>query len=226
MENEIVEVKRIFKDPVSGLTHLLGAVLAIAGTVVLIVFAALQHKVWHVVTFSIFGAGMILLYTASTLYHLILASPKANQVLRNIDHSMIYLLIAGTYTPICLIPLRGWIGWTIFGIVWFLAIAGIATSFIPSFLNKVPRWIYTGLYLLMGWISVAVIYPIIKAIGWNFVLWLLYGGAMYSIGAIIYALKKPNFSKWFGFHEIFHLFIIAGTAMHFYAMIKFILPLP
>lgn len=219
------ERKKIFKDPFSGLTHLIGAVLAIVGTIILIVQAAWQNKVWHVVSFSIFGASMILLYTASALYHLIPAKPNAEKVLRNIDHSMIYLLIAGTYTPICLVALRGWIGWTIFGIVWFLAAAGIGISFIPSFLSRVPRWIYTGFYLLMGWLSALAAYPIAQKVGWDFFWWLLAGGAMYSAGAIVYAAKKPNFTSWLGFHEIFHLFIIAGTAFHFFAILRYISPL-
>ena len=217
--------KKHLKDPFSGIAHLIGAVLAIAGTVVLIVFSALQNKVWHVVSFSIFGACMILLYVSSALYHLISSNQKVNNVFRIIDHSMIYLLIAGTYTPICLIILRNWIGWTIFGIVWILAIVGISTSCIPSFLKTIPRWFYTSLYLIMGWISALAINPIIKSAGLDFAFWLLAGGIMYSIGAIIYAIKKPNFSKWFGFHEIFHLFILAGTLIHFFAMLFFALPL-
>lgn len=226
-EQKIIAPRRnIFKDPFSGLSHLAGAIFAIAGTIFLIVQAACQNKVWHVVSFSIFGTSMILLYTASTLYHLIPAKPGTEKVLRNIDHSMIYLLIGGTYTPICLVALRGWIGWTIFGVVWLLALVGISTSFIPSFLLKVPRWVYTGFYLLMGWLSILAAYPIAQKAGWNFLSWLLAGGIMYSVGAIIYAKKKPNFYFWFGFHEIFHLFIIAGTAFHFFAILRYILPLP
>ena len=217
---------KIFKDPVSGFTHLGGAFLAIAGMTILIVFSAMQGKVWHVVSFSIFGAGMVLLYGASALYHLPNYSERANSVMRNLDHAMIYILIAGSFTPICLVALRNWMGWTLFGIVWAVAATGIPVQFIPQFLKKVPRWFYTGVYVSMGLLSLLVVKPLVARVGWPFIFWIVGGGALYIIGAIIYTLKKPNFGKHFGFHELFHIFILAGTILHYFGMLFYILPLP
>ena len=139
------------KDPISGLTHCIGACLAIVGLVLLVCKASLAGTAWHIVSFSIFGAGMIFLYTASTLYHWLPLSDKGTLLFRKIDHMMIFVLIAATYTPVCLIPLRGGWGWSIFGLIWGLAIAGI---FIKFFWIKAPRWLSTSIYIGMGWMAI------------------------------------------------------------------------
>ena len=210
------------KDPVSGLTHFAGALLSVAALVLLVCFSALHATAWHVVSFSIFGASLILLYTASSLYHLLPLSEKATMIFRKIDHMMIFVLIAGTYTPLCLVPLRGAWGWSLFGTVWGLAFAGIAMK---VFWLYAPRWLYTSIYLGMGWIVVIAIMPLIKTMPANGVLWLAAGGASYSIGAVIYAIKKPNITKAFGFHEIFHIFVILGSISHFWMMFRYVLNL-
>ena len=148
------------KDPVSGFTHLFGAVLSIVGLVFLIIVPAIysNEKAWDIVSFTIFGVGLILLYTFSSLYHLLNVGQTATRVLRKFDHIMIYVLIASTYTPICLGPLRGGWGWSIFGIVWGLAIIGIILT--ATWINA-PRWLTTGIYLAMGWTVIVAVYPMI-----------------------------------------------------------------
>jgi hemolysin III len=207
------------KDPVSGLTHFAGALLSIAALVLLVCFSALHATAWHVVSFSIFGASLILLYTASSLYHLLPLSEKATTIFRKIDHMMIFVLIAGTYTPLCLVPLRGAWGWSLFGTIWGLAFAGITMK---VFWLHAPRWLYTSIYLGMGWIVVVALMPLDKIIPGG-IPWLAAGGAFYSIGAVIYAIKKPNISKAFGFHEIFHIFVILGSISHFWLMFRYVL---
>ncbi|WP_319471013.1 hemolysin III family protein [uncultured Pseudodesulfovibrio sp.] len=204
------------RDPVSGLTHCIAAALAVFATVLLILRSVSPVMPWHIVTFSIFGGGMILLYTASTLYHWLPLSDKGILVLRRVDHSMIFFYIAATYTPICLIPLRGPWGWSIFGVIWGLALAGIV---LKVFWMTAPRWLSTAIYLAMGWLVLVGIYPLTQNMSLAAFLWLLGGGVVYSIGAVVYALKWPDpFPKVFGFHEIFHIFVIGGSFCHFVVM--------
>ncbi len=208
------------RDPMSGLTHCIGAALAVLGTVLLIMRSVNPAMPWHIVTFSIFGGGMILLYTASTLYHWLPLSEKGIRVLRRVDHSMIFFYIAATYTPICLIPLRGPWGWSIFGVIWGLAFLGIGMK---VFWLHAPRWFSTGIYLAMGWLVMVGIYPLYLALSGAALTWLVAGGVLYSLGAVIYALKWPDpLPKFFGFHEIFHLFVIGGSFCHFVMMYWFI----
>ncbi|AMK10688.1 PAQR family membrane homeostasis protein TrhA [Pseudodesulfovibrio indicus] len=207
---------RTLRDPISGLTHCIAAGLAVLGTVLLIERSLDPTLPWHIVTFSIFGGGMILLYTASTLYHWLPVSEEWVRVLRRVDHSMIFFYIAATYTPICLIPLRGPWGWSMFGSVWGLALAGIVMKI---FWMNAPRWLSTGLYLGMGWLVLVGIYPLTQAMSAASIAWLVAGGVVYSLGAVIYALRWPDpFPKRFGFHEIFHLFVIGGSFCHFVLM--------
>jgi len=208
-------------DPISGLTHFIGALFSVAGLVLLVVYGAKYGTAWHVVSFSIFGASLILLYSASTLYHWLPLKPPAREILRKIDHMMIYVLIAGTYTPICLIPIRGGWGWSLFGSIWGLAILGII---LKIFWMNAPRWLYTSFYVFMGWLAVIAFYPLVIAISWSGLFWLVAGGVLYSLGAVIYGLKKPSITPNFGFHEIFHLFVMAGSLSHFILMWFFILP--
>ncbi len=199
------------KDPISGFSHLFGAILSVIGLVFLIIYACFYGEgAWDIVSFTIFGSGLILLYTSSSLYHLLNLGSKATKLFRKLDHIMIYVLIAATYTPICLGPLRGGWGWSIFGVVWFLAIIGI---FLTIFWLNAPRWLTTGLYLAMGWTVIVAAYPMITTFyslnSLGSLLWLLAGGIFYTIGAILYGLKWPHFkNKYFGFHELFHIFIL------------------
>ena len=215
------------KDPVSGITHLVGAVLSTIGLVLLIVFCALysNEKAWDIVSCTIFGTALILLYLFSTLHHMLNLGEKGTRVFRKFDHIMIYVLIASTYTPICLGPLRGGWGWSIFGVVWALAILGIVLT---SVWLKAPRWLTTTIYLIMGWTVLVAIYPMItifQQLGqFSSLIWLLLGGIFYTIGAIIYGLKWPSLkNKYFGFHEIFHLFVLAGSLFHYWFIIHYVL---
>lgn len=214
------------KDPVSGFTHLFGAVLSIVGLVFLIIVPAIysNEKAWDIVSFTIFGVGLILLYTFSSLYHLLNVGQTATRVLRKFDHIMIYVLIASTYTPICLGPLRGGWGWSIFGIVWGLAIIGIILT--ATWINA-PRWLTTGIYLAMGWTVIVAVYPMITTFSrldaLSSLLWLLTGGIFYTIGAVIYGLKWPHLkNKYFGFHEIFHIFVLLGSFCQYWFIIKYL----
>lgn len=214
-------MKARMREPVSGLTHLIGAVLSAVGLILMIYYAVEVGTVWHIVSFSIFGGSLILLYTASTLYHLLNISEKGVRVLRKIDHMMIYVLIAGTYTPICLIPLRGGWGYSLLITIWGIAITGIIMKLLWF---DAPRWLYTIFYLAMGWLVVIALWPMAKTIPTAGVLWLIAGGLLYTIGAVIYGTKWPPLkSKIFGFHEIFHLFVLYGSFCHFWLMFRYLL---
>jgi hemolysin III len=209
------------KEPLSGFLHLIGAFLAIPALIVLIVTG--QESVWKIVSFSIYGASMFLLYLFSTLYHWL---PKEaggkNQVFRKLDHLAIYLLIAGTYTPFCLNTLRGPWGWSIFGVVWGLAVVGMAIQGV--FIN-VWRWLTTTVYVVMGWVIVIALKPLLANLSWNGFLLLLGGGVIYSIGGVIYTIKKPNLFKNFGYHELWHIFVLGGSICHFLALLFYVAPM-
>lgn len=200
--------------PWSAITHGVGAVLAILGTVLLLVKAALTGAdAWKLVSFAIYGASMIGLYTASTLYHCVNTTVAGRIALRKYDHISIYFLIAGTYTPICLTALRGPWGWSLFGVIWALTVAGTAMALV--WINC-PRWLTSGIYLAMGWLAVIAIYPIWQTMGGAGLFWLLLGGLLYTAGGVLYALKWPGRDNpRFGCHEIFHVFIVLGSVAHF-----------
>ena len=214
------------KDPVSGISHLIGAVLSVAGLVLLIVFSALYGEgAWDVVSFTVFGVGLVLLYTFSSLYHMLNLGEKGTRVFKKFDHMMIYVLIAASYTPICLGPLRGPWGWSIFGVVWGLAVIGIILTAVWI---KAPRWLTTSIYIGMGWLVIIMAYPLVNTFieleALFSLLWLLIGGIFYTIGGVIYGLKKfPFTTKNFGFHEIFHIFVMLGSFCQFWFVFKYLL---
>lgn len=205
--------------PWSAITHGAGALLAVWGTILLLLRAwGLGGSGWHYVTFSIYGISMIGLYTASTLYHCINTSVGGRIALRKFDHASIYLLIAGTYTPICLVALRGPWGWTLFGIIWGLALMGLAMTML--WINA-PRWITAGIYIFMGWLAIIAVYPLTQVLASRGLFWLLLGGVTYTIGGVLYALKWPGRNNpRFGCHEIFHVFIVLGSICHFLLMYR------
>lgn len=208
------------REPGSALTHLAGVVLSLLGLVVLVWRAALFAGARHIVAFAIFGASLLLLYTASTLYHALRVPERIIRILRKLDHMMIYVLIAGTYTPICLIALKGAWRWALLGTVWGLAALGMVFKGVSGF--RIPRWLSTGLYLAMGWMAVVAIAPLTKSLPLVGVVWLLAGGLLYSVGAVFYALKWPVLTRSFGFHELFHLFVLAGSIAHYLLMARFL----
>lgn len=208
------------REPINGFTHFIGIILSIIGTILLISLSLNPYKPYHLISFSIFGFGMILLYTTSTLYHWLKLSEAGVRKLRRADHIMIFIYIAATYTPVCIVALRESLGWIIFAAIWSVALAGILIKIL--WMNA-PRWLSTFIYLLMGWLAVIVIYPLFNALQLGALLWLFAGGLFYTIGAVIYALKKPDpYPGILGFHEIFHLFVMLGSFSHFWLMYKYI----
>ena len=193
----------------NSITHGIGAALSIAGLVLLVVFASLYGDVWRVVSFSIYGSTLIILYLASTLYHSI-PLPRAKRIFHILDHSSIYLLIAGSYTPVTLISMRGPWGWTLFGLIWTLAIGGI---FFKAFLFGKFRAFSVISYIMMGWLIVIALKPMLQAIPAGMFFWIILGGACYTFGIIFYAVKKIPFN-----HAIWHLFVLGGSISHFFGV--------
>ena len=213
-----------FREPVNGLTHFFGAVGALIGTIFLILNASSTPgaNVITVIAVIVFGISMIFLYSASTIYHLTKAKASVILRLRKLDHSMIYVLIAGTYTPAILLALTGTLKWGFFIGVWAIALAGII---VKMFWIASPRWLNAGLYVAMGWSGMAAIVPLYNSIGGGGIVWLLAGGIAYTVGAVIYATKRPLLVKEFGFHEIFHIFVIIGSICHYVMVMKYIIPM-
>lgn len=204
----------------NGFTHFIGVILSITATFLLIIKSNDSQSLIGVISISVFGISMILLFTASTLYHWLKLSEEGIKKLRKVDHIMIFIYIAATYTPICIIVLKGYIGWLLLIAVWLVAIFGVI---IKLFWMNAPRWLSTLIYVLMGWLAVVVIYPLFSSLEIDALLWLFTGGLFYTVGAIIYALKKPDpFPGILGFHEIFHLFVLAGSFSHYWVMYKYI----
>ncbi len=213
-------------DPVSSISHFIGAVLSIPVTVALLIVAIMNGSALYIVSFAIFGASLFALYTASTVYHLIpkKASTQFSKLrARKVDHMMIYVLIAGTYTPICLISLNGVWGFTIVSVIWAIAIFGIVFKIFVLNDSKIVRYISTSIYLVMGWLIVIALYPLAKSVDTITLVFLALGGVSYSVGAVIYALKKPNIPvEWLNFHDIFHFFVLLGSMFHVIMMFTII----
>lgn len=195
----------------NAITHGIGAVLSVAALVILVVFASLHGNVWHIVSFSIFGATLIILYMASTLYHS-LTNERAKRLFRKFDHISIFLLIAGTYTPFCLVALQGWIGWTLFGIVWACAITGIVFKSIH--IGKLEI-LSTIMYVMMGWVAVFAIKPLYASMSSAGFTFLILGGICYTAGTIFFVKDKIRY-----FHSIWHLFVLAGSIFHFFSVMS------
>ena len=206
------------KDPGSAITHFIGMLMAICGAIPLLIKAAHEPGKVSLISLAVYAISLILLYAASTTYHTFDISAKVNTILKKIDHMMIFILIAGSYTPICLITLKGRTGLILLSIVWGIAIVVIL---IKAFWVYCPKWVSSILYIGMGWTCVLAFTQIFHSLSPAAFGWLLAGGIIYTIGGIIYALKLPIFNskhKNFGSHEIFHLFVMAGSACHFIVM--------
>lgn len=211
------------KEPGSAITHFIGMLMAIFAAVPLLIKAAGEPGRVYLISAAVFIVSMILLYGASTTYHSLDLSEKTNTILKKLDHMMIFVLIAGSYTPICLLVLGGKTGTYMLILVWGIAIAGIL---IKAFWVFCPKWVSSVLYIGMGWICVLAFTKILHALTPAAFGWLLAGGIIYTIGGIIYALKLPIFNgkhKNFGSHEIFHLFVMGGSFCHLVLMYKFVL---
>ena len=219
-----MEKKKHIKDPGSAITHFIGMLMAIFEAVPLLIKAASEPSRIYIISLTIYAASLILLYAASTTYHTFDVSERVNTILKKIDHMMISVLIAGSYTPVCLIVLKGRTGLILLAVVWSIAIAGIM---IKAFWVYCPKWVSSVLYIGMGWTCVLAFTQILNNMSPAAFGWLLAGGIIYTVGGVIYALKLPIFNnrhKNFGSHEIFHLFVMGGSACHFVVMYAFLLP--
>jgi hemolysin III len=215
--------KKTLREPVSGLTHAVGGVLAVVGLGVLLATAASTGRLDQLLAFGIFGLSLVALYAASALYHLLPLSPAGVARLRRLDHMTIFVLIAGTYTPFCLLALDGGWRWGLLALIWSLALCGVMLK--VRWMDA-PRWLSVALYLGMGWIAVIAASELLRAVPPGGIAWVLSGGLVYSAGALAYGLKRPNpVPGVFGFHEVWHIFVLAGSACHFWAVLRYIAPL-
>ncbi|MDQ8198422.1 hemolysin III family protein [Pelagicoccus enzymogenes] len=198
----------------NSITHIAGAVLALCGAAVLVTFASLQGDPWKIVSFSVYGVSLLLLYAASALYHSLHAG-RAKALFQTFDHISIYLLIAGTYTPFTLVTLRGGWGWSLFGAVWLLALVGSILELRPKSVSRVPS---VAIYLGMGWLILVAIKPLLDSLPRFGLLWLVLGGSLYTVGVVFYLFAN----RVRHFHGIWHLFVIAGSASHFCSIFFFV----
>ena len=214
-------LQSLFKDPISGLMHLATAALALVGAAVLL--AVSPPAASARLALLAYGLSLVLLFTASAVYHLVKTTPTRELWLRKLDHVAIYLLIAGTYTPVCVIVFTGALRWGLLLGIWLLALVGIAFKLAYM---KTPRWITVGLYMVMGWLGVVGFGPLLAALPLAGFGWLLAGGLLYSVGALVYATRRLNFRPGiFGFHEVWHIFVTAAGAAHYIFMLGYIAPL-
>ncbi|OLO27566.1 hemolysin D [Alkalihalophilus pseudofirmus] len=204
------------EEVVNAITHGIGVVLSITALVFLIIFSVKHGTAWHTVSFTIYGATMILLYVSSTLVHSF-PPGKVKNLFEIFDHSAIYLFIAGTYTPFTLVVLNGALGWTLLSIVWGIAIIGVVFK---SFFTKRFLYLSTILYIAMGWIIVIAWKPLVDTLPFEGMMLLVLGGIFYTVGTIFYVWRGFQFH-----HAVWHLFVLAGTVAHFFAVIKYVLPI-
>lgn len=202
------------REPVNSLTHWAGAILALLGLIVLLVIG--WDTPAKAISLAVYGVSLIVMFSASATYHMVNVREKALEIFRKIDHSAIYLLIAGTYTPFCINAFSGFWKWGLLGIIWSLALIGIG---VKIFVIRAPRWVNAGIYLLMGWLCVAAIGQIALLPTWVLG-WMIAGGVIYSLGAVVYMTKIFNFVPGvFGFHEVWHIFVILAALAHFVAVL-------
>lgn len=207
----------VWEEVAHAVTHGVGAVLSIVALVFMLIWAVTYGDTWHVVAASIYGASLILLYTASTLYHAF-PWPRIKRFFQQMDHAAIFVLIAGTYTPFALINLRGPWGWSLLGVVWGIAFIGVA---IELFVKKPPKWLSLSLYLGLGWMAVVAIKPMLDNVEATGLLLLLAGGLAYTLGVVFYVWRSLPYH-----HAVWHLFVLAGSVFHFFSIFYFVLPQP
>lgn len=215
--SEVKEVDYTVKEEIANsITHGVGVVLSIAALVVLVSLASMYGDIWRIVSFSIFGGTLVFLYLASTFYH-VFRSQRAKDIFRVLDHSAIFLLIAGTYTPFTLVNLNGVLGWTIFGIIWGCAVIGVLMKVFC--INRL-RIFSTVLYVIMGWFAIFAIKPLLNVFSVSGFVWLITGGISYTFGLIFYCWNTLPFN-----HAVWHLFVLVGSVCHFFCMLYYTLPL-
>jgi hemolysin III len=205
------------EERLNAITHGVGAILAVCGLISLMMMASLNGGIWHLVSFSIYGSSLVLLYLASTLYHSF-TDERIKYIFKIVDHAAIYLLIAGTYTPFTLVSLHGTLGWTIFGVTWGLAAIGIVFK---VFFVKRFKLLSTLCYIFMGWLILIVIKPLAAALPIMGLYWLIGGGVLYTVGAVFYLARQLPYN-----HAVWHMFVLAGSFAHFVAVIKYVSTTP
>ncbi|MFR6054160.1 MAG: PAQR family membrane homeostasis protein TrhA [Waltera sp.] len=210
------------REPGSAITHFIAMMMAVFATVPLLVKAGIQSGWENFLAMAIFMGSMILLYGASATYHSVDLTGRSLRIFRKLDHMMIFVLIAGSYTPVCLIVLGGKLGYTLLALVWGIAAVGML---VKACWITCPKWFSSVIYIAMGWVCVLVFGPLLKTLSAPAFLWLLSGGIIYTVGGVIYALKLPIFNakhKFFGSHEVFHLFVMGGSICHFIFMYLYV----
>ena len=211
------------REPGSAITHFIAMMMAVFAAVPLLIKAGIQSGQENLLAMAIFMGSMILLYGASATYHSVDLTGRSLRIFRKLDHMMIFVLIAGSYTPVCLIVLGGKVGYTLLALVWGIAAVGML---VKAFWITCPKWFSSIIYIAMGWVCVLVFGPLLNTLSTPAFLWLLAGGIIYTVGGVIYALKLPIFNskhKSFGSHEVFHLFVMGGSICHFVVMYAFVL---
>ncbi len=208
------------REPINGLTHLFAAAGAVAGLITLLVLG--WHSLLKEISFGVYGTSLILLFAASGTYHIVRAEPRVIAILRKLDHSAIYLLIAGTYTPFCVVMFSGFWKWGLLAVIWSLAIIGIV---VKMFIINAPRWLTAGVYVMMGWLCLVAVGEMLRVLPVGALAWLLAGGIIYTLGALVYITKILDFLPGrFGFHEVWHILVILGALAHFIAIAGYIAP--
>jgi hemolysin III len=211
---EVSMLKKL-REPVNSLTHWGGAILALVGLIVLLIVG--WDRPAKVISLLIYGVSLIFLFSASATYHMVRVKDKALEIFRKVDHAAIYCLIAGTYTPFCVNAFTGFWQWGLLSIIWSLAVLGII---VKVFYIRAPRWLNAGIYLMMGWLCLAAIGQMLAVLSLWVLIWLLVGGMVYTLGAIVYITKIFNFVPGvFGFHEMWHIFVLLAAAAHFVAVL-------
>lgn len=211
-----------WRHPARGVIDFTGAALSVAALAVLLVRASTQGTARHIVSFAVYGASLTAMWTVSGLYHCLPVSERAAAALRRADHAMIYFLIAGTYTPICLVVLRGGWGWTLFGVIWALAAAGISSKLLIRAPSRKTIVLLFTVFIIMGWLVVIAWEPLVRVLPPMGVFWLVLGGVLYTGGAVVLNIKRFNILPGFGAHELWHLFVLAGSFSHFWMMFRYV----
>ena len=222
MVKEELSMQITIREPGSAITHLIGVILSVLATTPLLIKVAVQDDHTAFIAMAVFMCSMVALYSASTIYHSVTVRDRILRVFRKLDHMMIFVLIAGSYTPICLIVLGGKSGYTLLAVVWGIALVGMT---IKACWITCPKWFSSVIYIAMGWICLAVFGTLWNTLPHSAFLWLLAGGIIYTAGGVIYALKLPVFNakhQFFGSHEIFHLFVLGGSICHFIFMYRYV----
>lgn len=218
---EAGERKHRLREPFNGLSHLAGFLAAVGGLVYLVLMGREAGDTWFLGAVILYGVTLVLMFLSSSLYHLLPVGPRLRRHLRLTDHQMIYLLIAGSYTPLCLGPLRGWVGWSLLSAVWGMAVVGMVMK-VRRF--SLPRGLLVLPYVLMGGLVLLAVYPMVQRISVDALPWLAGSGGLYLVGAAIYTLRRPDpFPGIFGFHEIWHLFVIGGSFCYYWFVSHYLL---